>query len=177
MSNPNPPPNPTRKLDSTLAAARRIAFLASAIALGSPSLAAADKGGGHVMLTPAEISWGDAPPILPAGAKLAVLYGDPGKDGLYVVRLKMPAGYKIPAHWHPVDENVTVISGAFAMGMGDRLDPARTKAYPSGSFVVMAAKTNHFALAKGETVVEVTGMGPFTLTYVNAGDDPTRAAR
>jgi len=149
----------------------RLALLSIAVAV--PSVAAADKAA-HVMLAPGDLKWGDAPPILPAGAKLAVLYGDPGKEGLYVVRLRLPAGYKIPAHWHPADENVTVISGSFAMGMGDKLEAAKTRAYPSGSFLVMPAKSNHFALAKGETVVEVTGLGPFTLSYVNPDDDPTR---
>lgn len=150
-----------------------LAFVSLSIALALPSLATADKGG-HVMLAPGDVKWGDAPPILPAGAKFAVLYGDPGKEGLYVVRLRLPAGYKIAAHWHPVDENVTVLSGSFAMGMGDKLDAAKTRAFPAGSFLVMPGKMNHFALAKGETTVEVAGMGPFTLTYVNPDDDPTR---
>jgi len=154
----------------SLAFALGLAALSIAIAL--PRRATADKG--HVMLTPADIKWGDAPPILPPGAKLAVLYGDPGKEGLYIVRLKLPGGYKIPAHWHPVDENVTVIAGSFAMGMGDKLDAGKTHAYPAGSFLVMPAKTNHYALTKGETTVEVSGLGPFTLSYVNPDDDPTR---
>jgi len=129
----------------------------------------------HAMLTPGEIRWADAPPVLPPGAKLAVLYGDPAKDSLFVVRLKMPAGYKIPAHWHPTDENVTVISGSFLMGMGEALDAGQTRPYPAGSFVTMPAKTNHFALTKGETIVEVTAMGPFSITYVNPADDPSKA--
>ena len=126
------------------------------------------------MLTAAEVKWGDGPPTFPKGAKLAVLYGDPGKAGeLFIVRLKMPANYKIPAHWHPTDENITVITGTFLMGMGDKLDPAKARAYAPGSFMVTPAKTNHFAIAKGETVVEVAAIGPFAITYVNPSDDPS----
>jgi quercetin dioxygenase-like cupin family protein len=129
------------------------------------------------MLTPGDIKWGDAPPVFPKGAKMAVLYGDPSKAGeLFIVRLKMPAGYKIPAHWHPTDENVTVVSGTFNMGMGDKLDPAKTKAFPAGSFAVAPAKVNHFALAKKEAIVEVSAIGPFAMTYVNPADDPSKTA-
>lgn len=130
------------------------------------------------MLSPAEIKWGDGPPTFPKGANLAVLYGDPGKAGeLFIVRLKMPANYKIPAHWHPTDENITVISGTFLMGMGDKLDPAKARAYAPGSFLVTPAKTNHFAIAKGETIVEVAAIGPFAVTYVNPSDDPSAALK
>jgi quercetin dioxygenase-like cupin family protein len=102
----------------------------------------------------------------------------PPKAGeLFIVRLKVPAGYKIPAHWHPTDENVTVISGTFNMGMGDKLDPAKTKAFPAGSFAVAPAKVNHFALAKKEAIVEVSAMGPFAMTYVNPDDDPSKTAK
>lgn len=126
------------------------------------------------MLTPAEMKWGDGPPTFPKGAKLAVLYGDPGKAGeLFIVRLKMPANYKIPAHWHPTDENITVISGTFLMGMGDKLDAAKARPFGPGSFLVTPAKNNHFAIAKGETIVEVAAIGPFAITYVNPSDDPS----
>jgi quercetin dioxygenase-like cupin family protein len=129
------------------------------------------------MLTPGDIKWGDAPPVFPKGAKMAVLSGDPSKPGeLFIVRLKMPAGYKIPAHWHPTDENVTVISGTFNMGMGDKLDPAKTKAFPAGSFAVAPAKVNHFAVAKTAAIVEVSAIGPFAMTYVNPADDPSKTA-
>jgi len=140
----------------------------------SASLALADAT--PPMLTPPEVKWGDAPAAFPKGAKLAVLYGDPSKAGeLFIVRLKMPANYKLPAHWHPTDENITVISGTFLMGMGDKLDPAQTKPYPAGSFMVTPAKTNHYATVKKETVVEVAAMGPFAITYVNPNDDPTKS--
>jgi quercetin dioxygenase-like cupin family protein len=127
-------------------------------------------------MTPADLQWADAPPVFKKGAKMAVLYGDPSKAGaLFIVRLKMPSGYKIMPHWHPTDENVTVISGSFAAGMGDTFD-AKAKALPAGSFASMPAKMHHFASAKGETVVEVSAMGPFQITYVNPADDPSKQA-
>ena len=127
----------------------------------------------HTVMAPDEMKWGEAPPIFAKGGKMAVLLGDPSKPGLYIIRMKVPAGYKIAPHWHPTDENVTVISGSFAIAMGDKMD-MKAKAYPAGSFFSMPAKMHHFAFAKKETVVEVTGMGPFTLTYLNPEDDPSK---
>ena len=128
----------------------------------------------HGMYTPSSIKWGDAPPTLPKGAKLAVLYGDPSKDGLFVVRLKFPANYRIPAHSHPTDEIVTVLSGTFMAGMGDKLVPTAVKGFPTGSTIVAPANVNHFAMVKQPTVVEVSGMGPFAVNYVNPADDPSK---
>jgi quercetin dioxygenase-like cupin family protein len=127
----------------------------------------------HKAIAPGDIQWGDPPPVFNKGAKFSVLYGDPTKPTVYIVRLKMPAGYKIMPHWHPTDENVTVISGSFAVGMGDKMD-AKVKGLPAGSFFSMPAKMHHFAVAKGETIVEVAGMGPFQLTYINPEDDPSK---
>jgi hypothetical protein len=124
-------------------------------------------------MQPEEIKWGAAPPVLPAGVKLAVLVGDPASAGMIVLRLKMPAGYAIPAHWHPTDENVTVISGTLGLGMGDKLDHKSSKVLKAGGFAVAPAKMNHFAWTKTGAVVEVTLMGPFAITYVNPADDPT----
>ena len=87
------------------------------------------------MLSPAQMTWGEAPPSLPPGAKMAVLYGDPNQPGPFIIRAKFPARYKIPAHWHPTDENVTVISGTLRMGMADKLDPEQTQVFPAGSFI------------------------------------------
>jgi anti-sigma factor ChrR (cupin superfamily) len=114
-------------------------------------------------MNPSDIQWGDAPPILPAGAKFAVLMGDPGKTGPYVVRMKLPDGYKIAAHWHPLDESVTVISGTFNVGMGDKLDMTKGKALTAGAFGTVPARMRHFAWTTGETEVQVHGMGPFKL--------------
>jgi len=155
---------------------RRISRLVPllAVVLCAP-LALADSP--MAMLTPADIKWGDVPAVFPKGAKMAVLYGDPAKPGeLFIVRMKMPAGYKIPAHWHPTDENITVISGTFNLGMGDKLDVAKSKAFPAGSFAVAPAKMNHFAIAKQAAIVEVSAIGPFAITYVNPADDPSKSA-
>ena len=128
----------------------------------------------HVMTTPAEITWGDPPPVFEKGASFAVISGDPSKAGLYVVRLKMPAGYRINPHFHPTDEHVTVISGTFALGMGDKFDEATMKTLPVGSYGLLPAQMHHFALAKTDAVVQVHGMGPFAITYVNPNDDPSK---
>jgi quercetin dioxygenase-like cupin family protein len=128
----------------------------------------------HGMYTPDSIKWGDAPPSLPKGAKLAVLYGDPGKEGLFVVRLKLPANYKIAAHSHPTDEIVTVLSGTFLVGMGDKLDPKAVKGFPTGSTVVAPATVNHFAMTKQPAVIEISAMGPLAINYANPADDPSK---
>jgi quercetin dioxygenase-like cupin family protein len=121
-----------------------------------------------------QIKWEPAPPVLPKGAEFAVLAGDPSKDGQYVVRLKMPTGYKIPAHNHPTAETVTVISGKFHIGMGDKLDVKKGVRLTAGGYAEAPAKMNHYAWATGPTVVQVHGQGPFTMTYVNPADDPSK---
>jgi quercetin dioxygenase-like cupin family protein len=121
-----------------------------------------------------EIKWGPVPPVLPAGAKIAVLSGDPAGTGLVTIRLKMPAGYKIPPHWHPTDEHVTVISGTFALGMGDVLDEKQSKTLKAGGYGVAQANMHHFAWTSTGAVVQVHMMGPFKITYVNPADDPSQ---
>jgi quercetin dioxygenase-like cupin family protein len=128
----------------------------------------------HVAITPAELKWGPAPPSLPPGAQIAVLDGDPGKDGFFTLRLKFPDGYKIAPHWHPTDENIVVVSGTFMMGLGEKRDDASMHALPSGSFTVMPKTGRHYASAKGETVVQIYGQGPFVVNYVNRSDVPTK---
>ena len=120
-----------------------------------------------------DIKWGPAPPFFPKGAEFTVLSGDPSKDGLYVVRLKMPAGYKIPAHNHPTTENVTVVSGNFHIGMGDYLDEKKGIELTSGGHGEAPAKMNHYAWVTSTTIVQVHGQGPFAITYVNSADDPS----
>ena len=130
----------------------------------------------HVLTTATEIKWGEPPPVFEKGASFTVMSGDPSKAGLFVVRLKMPAGYKIAPHWHPTDEHVTVLSGTFALGMGDKFDKATMKDLPAGGYALLPAEMRHYALAKTEATVQVHGMGPFALTYVNPGDDPSKRA-
>lgn len=121
------------------------------------------------------LRWGKVPPVFPKGAQLAVVSGDPGKNGLYVVRLRMPPGYEIPAHHHPTAEYVTVLSGKFHIGMGDKLDQGRGQELRAGGFAEAPPGMNHYAWASSETVIQVHGQGPFALTYVNPADDPSRA--
>ena len=120
------------------------------------------------------LTWGPAPDAFPAGAKMAVESGDPTKSGEFVVRLSFPDGYKIPPHWHPTDEHVKVRSGAFLVGMGDKLDASKTKKLTPGDTATMTAKAHHFAIAQGATQVTVTAIGPFAMTYVNPADDPRK---
>ena len=119
-----------------------------------------------------QLEWAPAPNFVPEGAQIAVLSGDPSKDGLYVVRLKLPAGYKVPAHNHPTTEMVTVISGDFNLGMGDKLDEEKGMRLTAGGYAEAPAKMNHYAWASSPTVVQIHGQGPFAITYVNPADDP-----
>jgi hypothetical protein len=121
-----------------------------------------------------DLKWGPAPAVFPPGAQIAVVSGDPFKDGLYVVRLKMPAKYQIPAHNHPTTEYVTVISGNFHLGMGDKLDVNRGVELRTGGFGEAPPKMNHFAWTTSDTIVQVHGQGPFAITYVNPADDPSK---
>lgn len=141
--------------------------------------ALAQEGGAspHVMTTGADIKWGAPPPVFEQNAKFAVISGDPSKPGLYVVRLRMPAGYKIQAHWHPTDEHVTVLSGSFALGMGDKFDKAKLKNLPVGGYGLLPANMHHFAMATTAATIQVHGVGPFQLTYVNPADDPSTRAK
>lgn len=120
------------------------------------------------------ITWGPAPAVFPAGAKMAVLQGDPSQTALFTVRLEFPDGYRLPPHFHPTDEHVTVISGTFLVGMGDAIDPTHATTLPAGGFITAGANMHHWAIARGRTIVQVHAMGPFALTYVNAKDDPSR---
>ena len=118
------------------------------------------------------LKWGDAPPQLPKGAKLAVVSGDPGGNGPFVVRVMLPANYKVAAHNHPKAENVTVLSGNFHIGMGDKLDQSKGQELKAGGFAQAPAGMNHYAWTTSETVIQIHGEGPFALTYVNPADDP-----
>ncbi len=128
----------------------------------------------HVLQTPKEAQWGPAPPMLPPGAELAVLSGDPTKPVAYSVRIKVPANYAIPAHSHPNDENVVIVSGAMTFGMGDALKKgaASNKTLAAGGYALMPAGMNHFAYTAQETTIVLYGQGPVDFKYVNPADDP-----
>src|SRR5229473_6152722 len=123
---------------------------------------------------PDQMTWGPAPAMLPGGAKLAVLEGDPTKSRAYTMRLLMPDGYQIPPHFHLATEHVTVISGALMVGMGEQFDESQMKTLPAGAFGLIPARMHHYAKAKGETVLQLHGIGPWRLIYVNKADDPRK---
>jgi quercetin dioxygenase-like cupin family protein len=129
--------------------------------------------GAHMMVTPSDLKWSDVP-SLPPGAKIAVIEGPMNEAVPFTVRIKFPANYNLPAHWHPAVERVTVLSGTFNMGVGDELDPKKTTALVPGSIAIMQPKTNHFAWTKDETVVQLNGVGPWGITYVNPAEDPRK---
>ena len=153
---------------------RVCSFVLAAVVLVVPSVSAvhaagAKKGPAHVMLAPDAIKWGPFPPGGP-GAEIAVLSGNPQKEGPFVIRIRTPAGSRVPPHWHPTDEHVTVLSGTFGLGMGETF--GAVKDLPTGSYALLPAEMRHFARAVTATTVQVDGMGPFVLNYVNAADDP-----
>jgi quercetin dioxygenase-like cupin family protein len=152
--------------------------LASFALVGLATLAAADTGSDHHLLPGAsDVKWGPPPPVFPAGMKFAVIEGDPASKGLVTVRLKMPAGYKIPPHWHPTDEHVTVLSGSLGIGMGDTLDTEHGQVLKVGGYAVAPADMHHYAWTTTGATVQVHMNGPFGITYVNPADDPSKAAK
>ena len=124
--------------------------------------------------TKMSLQWGPAPAVFPAGAKMAVVSGDPSKAELFQVQLSMPDGYKIPPHFHPTDEVVEVKEGTFLVGMGDTFDPKKTSPMKQGEKKSVPANTHHFGIAQGATIVAVSAKGPFALTYVHPADDPRK---
>ena len=120
---------------------------------------------------PAELKWMPADG-LPAGARVAVVKGDPGKAGMFTIHLKTPANYSVPPHWHPTDEHVTIVSGKMAYGMSDRLDRFNAQSLAAGQSIVMKAKEHHWVFTGDGAEAEITAMGPFQITYVNPADDP-----
>ena len=124
----------------------------------------------HRMVTSKDLKWDDVP-SLPPGAKIAVIEGPMSEAVPFTIRLKFPANYNIPAHWHPAVERVTVLSGTFNMGVGDKLDPQKTMPLGPGDMMIMQPQTNHFAWTKEEVVVQLNGTGPWGITYINPADD------
>ena len=158
-----------------IATGTRLPRMLKAAWLAGAASADGDKGTmGLSVYPPADVRWGNGPASLPAGAKLAVLEGDPRKEGSFVMRLKLPDGYRIPPHTHPKTERVTVIAGTFNIGMGDKFDKKAGKAMPAGTYGHWAAGMKHFVWAKGETILQFHGMGPWSIQYVNPDDDPRK---
>ena len=150
--------------------------IALSLALGSV-YAASQAGGGRDSMhlyQPDALQWKDGPPSLPAGARMAVLEGDPSKEGLFTMRLQLPDGFRIPPHFHGAVEHITVLSGTFNIGMGDRFDEKATTAMGPGAFGYWPAGMRHFVWTKGVTTLQLHGIGPWTITYVNPSDDPRK---
>jgi quercetin dioxygenase-like cupin family protein len=159
---------------------KRFAIAILAVGVGQTQVraqAAASDHAAAVVVPAGTAKFGPAPDILPAGATLAVLEGDPTKAGTYTMRLSMPDGYTIPPHVHPSDEHVTVVQGTFLVGMGGTLDASKFTPLPVGSFGMLPPGMQHYARAKGRTVIQLHGAGPWSLTYVNASDDPRKKAK
>jgi len=164
-------------LSRSLGLAALAVVLLTAATAASPTQAMAQTMDADKIVSPQEVAWGPGPPSIPPGAQAAVLYGDPSKEGMFALRLKLPKGYAIPAHSHPKPEVVTVISGTFRLGMGETADPGAAKPLPAGSFFALSPGMAHFAIADEETVIQLNSTGPWSLTYVNPKDDPRQAAQ
>jgi len=148
-----------------------VLLLATIVCLAHPGKDPKDSG--HAMVTPGQAQWQPAGPSLPPGAQVTVLDGDSSQPGAqYSIGLKMPAGYKIPPHWHPMDASVVVVKGTFVMGLGERFDQSHGRELPAGSFMRMSKGVRHFEWTKGETIIYIYGAGPLDTIYVNPADDP-----
>lgn len=137
------------------------------------SVTPVQRGSDGMVVAHARLSgWGPGPAALPPGAQALVLEGDPAKAGLFTIRLRLPNNYAIQPHYHPSWEHITVISGVIHLGMGERFSSSGWTELRAGSFAALPAAMRHFAHAAGETVIQLHGMGPWTVTYVNQADDP-----
>ena len=152
-------------------------FLALALAVATFSAAVlfvAQPMHAQNAFTPDQVKFGPAPAFLPPGAQLAVLEGDPmASSGDFTIRLKMPDGYKVAPHTHPNRENVTVLSGTLKVGMGDQFDAGKMMSFGAGSFAYLDPSMHHYAMASGDTVIQIHGMSPVKFNYINPADDPS----
>ena len=129
------------------------------------------------LCAPDALQWRPGPASLPAGAQFAMLEGDPTKEGPFTMRIRVPDGFRIPPHMHPAWERVTVISGTFNLGVGEKFDATLTQPMVAGTFGFWPPGMKHFAWAKGETIIQLHGMGPWRIEYLNPADDPRNAAK
>ena len=163
---------PAAKSSDTPAAAKEGATKQPA---AKPAANVANPAGHTVYFDPKDVVWADAPPAMPKGSKMMVLTGDPKRPGPFTMRIMLPAGYKVLPHWHSGVENVTVLSGMFHHAAGTTWDETKGHAMGPGAFISMPAGMRHYAWASEETVIQVHGIGPWSITYVNAADDPRQA--
>jgi hypothetical protein len=154
---------------------KAVATVVGLVVLLGTTLAAEQKEGvlgTWALHVPGGIAWQAGPESMPPGAKVAILEGDPAKDGIFTMRLLLPDGYRVAPHWHPKVERLTIISGTVNLGTGNRFDAAATKALPAGTYSSMPPKMTHFAWMTGETVLQLTSIGPWEVIYVDPADDP-----
>jgi quercetin dioxygenase-like cupin family protein len=131
----------------------------------------------HLIYLPADVEWRDGPGSFEAGASFAVLEGDPSEPGVFTMRIRMPDGFVIAPHWHPNVERVTVLSGTFRVGSGEVVDHAAARPLQAGSYFSFPPEMRHYAIAEGETVIQLTSVGPWEINYVDPDDDPRRRSR
>lgn len=150
-----------------------LVFLAAVSCAATLPTAQANPAQDHVMVSPDQMKFG---PIasLPPGAQVALLEGRLDKAEPFTLRLKLPANYRIPPHWHPAIEHVTVMSGTFMLGMGDKFDESKMHPIPRGGVAIMQAATRHYAMVKEATEVQLHGVGPWAINYINPADDPRK---
>jgi hypothetical protein len=154
----------------------RVSLISLFLLLGAPIAANADPAH-HTMIDPDALDWAPVA-SLPAGAEVTVIEGPMNEPGPFTARLRFPANYRLPAHWHPVVERVTVLSGRFHMGLGDRLDTRHGNALAAGAMMLLQPETRHYAWTEAEpAVVQLHGTGPWQINYVNPADDPRTASR
>ncbi len=149
-----------------------------AAALGTLAAGSAMAASGeHTVVNLDQLKWGPAPPSLPSGIEAAVLSGDPSKKGVFAIAVRGPQGYKVPPHWHSTEEHVTVLSGSFIMGVGDRLDASAGTTLSVGGYAAMPRRSHHWASAPAPFVIQIQAMGPFDIHYINPSDDPMKGAK
>ncbi len=153
-----------------------VVFLSGAAnAHGQTAVGIVDKGPEHHLIyEPGEIKWKDGPGSLEPGAQFAILEGNPGKPGVFTMRIRMPDGFRIAPHWHPNVERVTVVSGTLRLGSGKKFDREATKPLKAGSYFSMPPGMGHFVIAEGDTIVQLTTVGPWNINYIEPKDDPRK---
>jgi quercetin dioxygenase-like cupin family protein len=149
-----------------------VAALTLSAGIASAQVSPQTNGAHAIVALPEQVTWGPAPAALPPGAKAAVLEGNPNEAGPFTMRVLLPNHYRILPHYHLAIEHVTVIKGTFKVGMGEKFDPSAMTPLPTGAFAALEPGTRHFAEAQGETILQLHGVGPWGVTYVNPADDP-----
>lgn len=152
-----------------------LASVVSAVQGQDPAASAGSRDSSRMVLHPlTELQWTEGPASMPKGAKMVILEGDPTQPGMFTLRLKFPDGFRVSPHYHTQTEHVTVMQGVLHIGMGEKVDPKATRALSAGAFGYWQAGMRHFAWFEGETVLQLHGQGPWTVTYVNPTDDPRK---